>query len=311
MTDRPTPLFSVVLVIREDDENKHLNNAVQSVWRQRVEAIEMIVADEGASDRLQDRIRQLERRSPMPVHVVRTGGIGPARARNAAAKASNGRYLAFLDVDDEYHAERLDTFRRAALVCGAFSWGFSGVDAIDQQGRSVDVGVIPDSALRASIHISRRPVDAIVNLPVAFTPVSGGNLVVDADLFHELAGFRELEQLSDWDLALRLLRRSAPVTFERLLYRRRVRVPGGAGTSAIGATAAERAAVLDDYRLGLVQDRLAGRSSDGVRPYSVARPLDPDERVVVAVALRGLDWLRKVPRAYAAMRQVARWLRRA
>lgn len=311
MTDSQGPLFSVVLLI--SGQAPHLDEAVRSASAQAVDEVEIIAIDDSASDRVHDVVDQLARQSRVPMYVVRTAGIGRPQLWNAGAQAAGGRYLAFLDANDEYHPERLDAFRRAHSICRGFAWGFSGVEAMDERGRPVAVEVIRDRVLRSTIYVSRRPIEAIRNLPHMFTPVGCGNLVVDARTFHAIGGFRDYPHLSSWDLALRLFRASEPVTIERPLYRYRIRPaeasPGEDPSPAAGLVAREQTAITEEYWRGLVQDGFvdAPVRSSAVRP---AISLDPDARAAMAAALWGVDRLRRVPFLYGAVRRMARTVRR-
>lgn len=291
-----------------------MGGAVRSAWAQGVGDVEIIVVDDAASDPVRDEVDQLAQRSSVPIRIVRTAGIGRPRAWNAGAQAAGGRYLAFLDADDEYHADRLDVFRRAHSICGGFTWGFSGVEAIDKRGRPIAAELIRDRALRSTILASTRPVEAIRNLVRSFTPVSCGNLVVDARVLRELGGFRDYPHLSDWDLALRLFRTSDPVTIERPLYRHRIRPDGGStgedSASKSRLVSQEQEAIVGDFWRGMVQDGLADSPLAPAPAVGPAPPLDPDARVAIAAARWGIDQLRRVPVLYRAAKRMARLVRR-
>ena len=147
-----------------------------------------------------------------------------------------------------------------------------------------------------------------------FTPVSIGNLVVDARIFREISGFRDYRHLSEWDLTLRLSRTNDPVTIERPIYRHRIRRGGAAAgevpTLQSRLVAQEQATIMDDYWRGLVQDGFADSPLDPSRAAAPTLPPDSDARAAVATALWGLDHLRRVPLFYRTVRRLARLLKR-
>jgi hypothetical protein len=312
-TDPSRPLFSVLVLV--GDNALHLRGAVQSVWAQKACDLEIILIDGTDSAAVRQSLVELTRESALPTTLVRPPGVGWPSALGAGAEAATGRYLAFLDANDEYHPERLETFRRAHVICGGFMWGFSGVQAIDPQNRPVAVDKIREDALRSAVYASLRPAEGIRNLPLVFTPVSWANLVVDARMFRELGGFRGFQRVWAWDLALRMFRASDPVTIERSLYLHRLQVgePFARGNAVARTNLAvdERTEVVEEFWRGMALDGLAGRPSMGSSTDALWLRPDPDARAAIAAAEWGLDQLRRHPTFYALARSSARIVRRA
>lgn len=110
------PLFSVVIPTHNRPDE--LVEAVDSVLAQTVQDIEIIVVDDGSTVPVgsfdDPRVRVVRRDRPG----------GPAVARNEGVALAHGRYLAFLDDDDWYRADRLqvalDGLERAPI---ALCWG--------------------------------------------------------------------------------------------------------------------------------------------------------------------------------------------
>jgi hypothetical protein len=230
-------------------------------------------------------------------------------AFNVAAETARGKYLSFVDGPDESLPDRWEAFRRAHRICGGFTWGFSGVEAVDERGRRLEPGLILDDDLRTAVSASTRPLDAIRELPHLFTPVRRGNVVVAAEAFRRLGGFRDFEHLSDWDLSLRLLRVGNPLTIERPLYRYRARrdgTPVDIGTTPEpAAVARERAQIVLDHKRGLAAERLIDDAAARTVNLAAGRLVDPETRAAIAAASWALDKLRRVPFAYGVARRVA------
>ncbi|MHC4995621.1 MAG: glycosyltransferase family 2 protein [Planctomycetota bacterium] len=94
------PLVSVVIVNwnRVDD----LVLTLHYLAKQRYEAMEVVVVDNGSTDGSQGRVRELQEGwgDGRPLRLVELGeNLGPATARNRGVEASTGELLYFLDSD--------------------------------------------------------------------------------------------------------------------------------------------------------------------------------------------------------------------
>ena len=85
--------------------------ALQSVFSQTYpsDKYELIVVDDGSSDRSVDVARLFikeKNEKNIKVTIVEKENGGTASARNAGVKASSGKFIGFLDVDDSYLPEK-------------------------------------------------------------------------------------------------------------------------------------------------------------------------------------------------------------
>ena len=78
-----------------------LHTAVESVLRQSFADLELLIVDDGSSDRTVAIARDYAARDPR-VRVLEQPNAGPGPARNAGFGAAGGRFFAFLDSDDEW-----------------------------------------------------------------------------------------------------------------------------------------------------------------------------------------------------------------
>lgn len=96
------PLISVVMPAFNAEA--YIVDAIASVRSQRVDAMEIIVVDDGSTDRT---CAIVESMGP-PVRLLRQENRGPAAARNAGLRAARGEFIAFLDADDLWLSGKLD-----------------------------------------------------------------------------------------------------------------------------------------------------------------------------------------------------------
>ncbi len=87
---------------------KYLAETIDSVLAQTFQDFEMIIVDDGSTDRTKDVAESYARRFPDKIRYMYQMNAGPAAARNTAIKNSTGEYLALLDADDLWLPNRLE-----------------------------------------------------------------------------------------------------------------------------------------------------------------------------------------------------------
>jgi glycosyltransferase involved in cell wall biosynthesis len=92
-------LVSVILPTYNRADTIH--RAIESVRRQTLQDWELVVIDDGSTDNTAAVIQKRYAREPR-LRLIRQKNTGVSGARNAGMRASAGKYLAFLDSDDEY-----------------------------------------------------------------------------------------------------------------------------------------------------------------------------------------------------------------
>lgn len=96
------PLVSVIVPVF--DGERYLGEALESVFEQDHRPIEVIVIDDGSTDRSAEIAGGFDE-----VLLVRQANLGPAAARNAGLDRATGDFIAFLDADDRMAPGRLTT----------------------------------------------------------------------------------------------------------------------------------------------------------------------------------------------------------
>lgn len=88
------PLVSVVIPVHNGE--KFIKEALENVRGQNYPATEIIIINDGSTDKSDEIIRNLK----TDVRYFYRGNAGPSAARNEGIKDASGKYIAFLDVDD-------------------------------------------------------------------------------------------------------------------------------------------------------------------------------------------------------------------
>jgi glycosyltransferase involved in cell wall biosynthesis len=185
------PLVSVVLVFL--NEERFLKEAIASVRDQTLTDWELILVDDGSTDRSTSIARELAaedariRYADHPGHQNR----GISASRNLGVAHSTAPYIAFLDADDVWVpdklAEQVDLLKKTtdiAMVCGSllywYSWDPAATDA--------------DVVLLTGGTADRRfdpPEAALANYPLAREAGAGVDLLVRRSVFEAVGGFED------------------------------------------------------------------------------------------------------------------------
>ncbi|MBM3524533.1 MAG: glycosyltransferase, partial [Alphaproteobacteria bacterium] len=201
----------VTVIVPAYNAEEYLEGAVRSVWSQNVEPdrIELLVVDDGSTDGTRRVAERLCAESPVRMRVLQhpygcNRGVAPTRQR-AAAEAT-GEFVALLDADDRFLADRL-----AATV--AVLESDASPAAVCSLGRNVD----SDGALILGHNGTEqagdwRTLGADFKPPFTFDqlwradPIANSSLTVRREALEQVGGFPALmgHQAEDWLLVLKL-----------------------------------------------------------------------------------------------------------
>lgn len=109
------PLISVILPVYNGE--KYLGEAIDSVFSQDYPRVELVVVDDGSTDRSWEIIQ-----SYPGIKAVRKENGGVASARNLGVGLATGSFCAFLDQDDYWAPSKLSI--QMASLSQEPTWGF-------------------------------------------------------------------------------------------------------------------------------------------------------------------------------------------
>ncbi|NEP72062.1 MAG: glycosyltransferase family 2 protein [Okeania sp. SIO2G4] len=96
------PLISVIVPAYNAEE--YLEEALQSISKQNYEPLEIIVIDDGSTDKTASIAKGFSDK----INYIYQENSGPAAARNTGIKIAQGEYIAFLDSDDIWGDNHLE-----------------------------------------------------------------------------------------------------------------------------------------------------------------------------------------------------------
>jgi glycosyltransferase involved in cell wall biosynthesis len=114
----------VSVIIPTHNRAEYLRCAIESVLKQTFKDLEIIVVDDNSTDNTAEVVKRFEDRQIK--YIRKNANKGPSAARNTAISVSTGKYIAFLDDDDEWVPNKLQ--RQIELldrcqpnICGVYS----------------------------------------------------------------------------------------------------------------------------------------------------------------------------------------------
>ena len=98
--------MNVSVILPVFNEEKFIKKAIESVLNQTLEDFELIIVNDGSTDATLDIIREFD---DSRIRLINQSNQGPGASRNNALDIAEGDYVMFLDGDDFYKSNALET----------------------------------------------------------------------------------------------------------------------------------------------------------------------------------------------------------
>jgi LmbE family N-acetylglucosaminyl deacetylase/glycosyltransferase involved in cell wall biosynthesis len=187
--DEPLPIS---VIVRTKDRPPLLAEAIASIRAAGYPAEVVVVNDGGAHPNV-DRVTLIEHET----------SCGRSEAANAGVKAAKNEYVTFLDDDDLFYPEHLETLAHASRASNAAAWYTDAVSAFI------------DGERREPMRIYSRDFDRELLLVDNYIPLP--TLLFRRTDFLDLGGFdSDFDLFEDWDFLIRLSQRGNFVHVPRI-----------------------------------------------------------------------------------------------
>jgi glycosyltransferase involved in cell wall biosynthesis len=215
------PAFSIAIAAYQAAAT--IAETLESALAQTLPAAEIVVCDDGSTDDLAAAVAPYRDR----VTVIRQGNRGDAAAKNAAAAATTGDFVAFLDADDVYLPTRLE--RLGELAAARPDLDVLTTNAELEAGGRIVGRYYPD--------VATFPAEDQVAGVVASDSAVLSSAAVRRSAWLGAGGFTEtLRSSADWELWMRLvLAGSAFGLVDEPLYRYRLHERGLSADQVTGS----------------------------------------------------------------------------
>lgn len=111
-----------------------VKRSIESVLTQNYEDFEIIVVNDGSTDKSAEIVRKIK---DSRVRLIEQTNGGPSKARNTGVKNAKGKWILFLDADDELLPDALQYFDRAikqnpsiSFICAPFYRQIQGKESL-------------------------------------------------------------------------------------------------------------------------------------------------------------------------------------
>ncbi|MCA1962259.1 MAG: glycosyltransferase [Desulfomonile sp.] len=211
------PLVSVI--IPSYNHEVYVRQALESVLTSSVKDIEVIVVDDGSTDR---SIEEIQQAADSRVRLIRQENHGAHAALNCGVNAASAPWVAILNSDDRFHPRKLERHLDFHEHNSVFEASASRVRYVASNG-------VPLHTPSPRLKRYRRAVTAAQQADSLFASFLAGNhlvttscLFVSRDTLNEIGGFPPLRYVHDWFVFLALALRGRFVVIEEELadYRR-------------------------------------------------------------------------------------------
>lgn len=184
---KPDYFFSVIICTF--NREKLLPRALESLLKQEYKDFEVIVVDDGSTDRTFSIIK--EYRKFLNLRYIYQQNKGLSEARNVGGFSAKGAFITYLDSDDEYKPDHLHSRFLLLDENQNIEFLFGGVEVIGNN-------FLPDA---------NNP-DKLIHVSEC---VIGGTFFIKKELFQKLNGFRKLNYADDYHFYKRVLEDKAKI----------------------------------------------------------------------------------------------------
>jgi teichuronic acid biosynthesis glycosyltransferase TuaG len=125
------PLVSIITPAFNSE--KFIQETIESVLAQTYQNWEMVIVDDGSKDNTVTLVKTYTETDSRIKLIELKENSGPAVTRNTAIKHSKGRYLAFLDSDDQWLPDKLEKQLQFMQV-HQVAFSFTSYKVVDEKG---------------------------------------------------------------------------------------------------------------------------------------------------------------------------------
>lgn len=123
-----------------------MSRAIDSVISQTYDNWEIILVDDGSTDRSAEIAERYSRDYPSRIRLIKQKNMGAGFSRNKAIAAAQGSFIAILDSDDQWSDNFLSRTMDAFELCNNIDWIYVNAQRVTEDGRIIEPSVFDDDS---------------------------------------------------------------------------------------------------------------------------------------------------------------------
>ncbi len=189
-----SPAVSVILPAYNCE--KYIGKAIQSVLQQTFADLELIIINDGSTDKTESRILQFT--DPRIIYLQNPQNKGLIYTLNRAIELAKGNYIARMDSDDICLQERLSKQKQYLDTHPETTMVASTINFIDANGNDKGIWPLDRKTISPAFISNKMPFENCIAHPT---------IMIRADILKKLKYNPRQVNIEDYDLWLRLLNR--------------------------------------------------------------------------------------------------------
>lgn len=184
--------ISVIMGVYNQNDEKVLRKAVDSILNQTFKDFEFIIYDDGSQPDAALILEKIEKLDPRIVLIGQEKNHGLAFSLNACINQARGKYIARMDADDISHPDRLKVQYDFLETHPQFSWCGCNARLLDENG---------------IWGMAERPEEPTEKDYLKFSPYIHPTVMYRASIFEETEGYKVSEETllcEDYEIFMRL-----------------------------------------------------------------------------------------------------------
>lgn len=191
---------TISVVIPTYNHESYVYDSVMSVVSQSTLPLEIIIVDDGSTDKTVEICRKISLQYPF-VHIFEQENKGAHNAINRGVGLARGKYIAILNSDDLFLSHKLETCAELIEKNPNVEVFVHAVDFIDEDNRILTKGIVVDWYKRAWDFYGKSQLLGLSLLNENFV-VTTSNIVFLKKIWEQATGFQPLRYCHDLEFLL-------------------------------------------------------------------------------------------------------------
>ena len=183
------------------NHEKYIEETIQSIWRQNIKNMEIIVVDDGSSDNSFSLLQQLQKKSTIDMQIYTQKNQGVTKTLNRALNFASGKYICMIDSDDKYEDNALKPMIKEIESDKNLKLVYANGYGFNEKGKG-NIPIHPQHIIQLlSKNATDIKNDLLVHVP---RPLLTQACIMDTQMLLDFGGWDEEVRIDDWTLNINM-----------------------------------------------------------------------------------------------------------